>query len=133
MLKPKKSISSELERFDAVSQVVDDSRSWIELKDIVSLSGVSCKFCKEILGGMVASGLVGLKPNQDPKLPMGQIAYGKRSIVERDAKQRENASEFKLSKSIFALKPELLQGGTYQAYEAKSNQAMSLAMLSRRG
>ncbi len=43
MLQPKKSIHSELERFDAASQVVEESRSWIELRHIVSLSGVSLK------------------------------------------------------------------------------------------
>lgn len=132
MISPRNYIESEVERFDAVSQVIEDSRSWIELKHIVSLSGVSYKHCREILQRLIDSEIVGIKPNQDRKITAGEIAYGKRSVVERDAKQRESTSEFKFPKSIFALKPDLLQGKAYRAYEAKPNQAMPLAMLSRR-
>lgn len=133
MFTPRNYVEPEVERFDSVSQVIEDSRTWIELKHIISLSGVSLKHCREILNRLVASGAVSIKPNQDQKLPAGEVTYGKRRVAERDAKQRENTSEFKFSKSIFALKPELLHGGPHRAYEAKPSQAMSLAMLTRRG
>lgn len=133
MLFPRSHVTPEAARFDAVSQVIEDSRSWIELRHIVSLSGVSLKHCREILAKLVASGIVGIKPNQGQKIAMGEIAYGKRSLVERDARLRESASEFRISKSIFALKPDLLNhGGQHPTYQAKPNQSMTLAMLTRR-
>lgn len=122
----------DIERFDAVSQVVQESRSWIELKQIVSLSGVSLTQCKVILSKLIACGEVGTKVKQSIHSAHPILAYAKRSVVEAEERQRSANSAFKLAKSRFELWPELMDGKTHRVYNATPNQLPPLAMLSRK-
>lgn len=122
----------DLERFDAVSHVVQDSRTWMDLKQIVSLSGVSLTHCKVILSKLIECGEVSTKTKQSTSSPHAIHLYAKKSIGIAEERQQSANSVFKYAKSRFELRPELLDGKTHQIYAAKPNQLHSLAMLSRR-
>jgi len=131
MLTPRNYVEPEVERFDAVSQVIQESRSWIELKQIVSLSGVSLTHCKAILAKLISCGFVGAKVKQSTHSAHPVMIYAKQSVVEAEERQRSANSAFKHAKSRFQLWPELMDGKAYRPYTASPNALVPLAMLSR--
>ena len=118
-------------QFYSVSQVIQESRSWIDLKEIVILSDVPLSSCKVILAQLISSGVVGTKLKQITRSSKPALVYAKRSIVDLEEKQRNSDSAFKYAKSRFQLWPELMDGKTHRIYNVQPNQLLSLAMLTR--
>lgn len=118
--------------YEAVLSVVQDSRSWMELRQIASLSGVSMAKCRALLAHMVPKKLITSTLKTSARHPDGIEMYAKLCMAKCQAEHRQGENGFEIAKSRFELWPELMDGRTHRVYAAKPNQLHSLAMLSRR-
>lgn len=119
------------ERHENVSLTLEESRSWMDIKTIVTVSGVHINFCKHILQQLVDEGIIGQRVQPSVNNRVGTTLYAKTSLVKKYEAQQKAGTEFKDAKSRFQSIPHLRDGIQPKAYISKKNQHASLAMLSR--
>ena len=112
-------------------QVINDSRSWLNLKQIATMGDIPISKCKPIIAQLVAKGVVVKKVQTSRQFPEGVTLYAKKSLALKEAEQLKNPSDFKCAKSFFQCHPELLEGKTEPTYSARPSPLQSLAMLAR--
>lgn len=117
---------------NAILEVIQDARSWMDIKQIALLSDVSLGKCRILLPQLVAQECIGVKHQSSLRSPDGVTMYAKISIAKREDAQRSDQGEFKCAKSRFTCWPQLLEGKGGRPYIATQNQAKSLAMLARK-
>ncbi|MBU3602286.1 hypothetical protein [Polynucleobacter sp. AM-25C3] len=128
----KNSTDTNLIHYEAVLSVVREARSWLELRQIALLSGVSMAKCRALLAQMVTKKQITSTLKTSVRHPDGIEMYAKLCMAKCQAEQRQRENGFEIAKSRFELWPELMDGRTHRVYAAKPNQLHSLAMLSRR-
>lgn len=128
----KNSTDTNLIYYEVVLSVVQDARSWLELRQIALLSEVSMAKCRALLAQMVAKKQITSTLKTSVRHPDGIEMYAKLCMAKCQAEQRQGENGFEIAKSRFELWPELMDGRTHRVYAAKPNQLHSLAMLSRR-
>ena len=128
----KNSTDTYLFYYQAVLSVVQDARSWLELRQIALLSEVSMAKCRALLAQMVAKRQITSTIKTSVRHPDGIEMYAKLCMAKCQAEQRQGENGFEIAKSRFELWPGLIDGRTHRVYAAKPNQLHSLAMLSRR-
>ena len=128
----KNSTDTNLIYYEVVLSVVQDARSWLELRQIALLTGVSMAKSRALLAQMVAKRQITSKIRTSVRHPDGIEMYAKLCMAKCQAEQRQGENGFEIAKSRFELWPELMDGRTHRVYAAKTNQLHSLAMLSRR-
>jgi len=119
-------------RYHCILNVVQESKSWLDIEAVSSLCGLSSALCRPVLIQLVQDGMVGhrIKPNANS--PAGTVIYAKPSIA-RDYEVKHGATtEYKEAKSRFQLTPHALNGGSPKEYVTKVNQQPCLAMLVRK-
>ena len=122
----------ELDYFDAVSQVVQESKTWIDLKHISNLSGVPLARCRDILARLIDCGQISKKLKTSVAAPKGTIFYAKTSMALSEETQKNHASEFKHAISRFSSLTGPHDSKFPRAYVKQSNHLQSLAMLYRK-
>ena len=128
----KNSTDTNLIYYEVVLSVVQDARSWLELRQIALLSEVSMAKCRALLAQMVAKKQITSTLKTSVRHPDGIEMYAKLCMAKCQAEQRQGENGFEIAKSRFELWPELMDGRTHRVYAAKPNQLHALAMLSRR-
>jgi hypothetical protein len=121
-----KKINPSTREYEDVLLVIEESRGWVTLSDVATISAVSRAKCQVLLIQLVHSGKVFTKG-------VGTKAvYANHRIVSREKKAPIMNTEFRIAKALFEVHPELLSGKGLRPYIAKPYQTQALAMISRR-
>ncbi len=107
---------------------IERCSTWLELTDLVRLSGVSAPKCKIALPQLLEAGLIGIK-HQTTLRSSNEVAfYAKASLAKQEALTRHNSEDIRFAKSRFA-------GGKIneRQYQPDRQDLQSLAMLVRKG
>ena len=115
-----------------ILQIINDSATWLEIKQIARISEISQGRCKVVSEQLLAHGYIASKIKSGPQFPDGVTVYGNKRIAQREADQRESASGFRYAKSRFECRPEILEGNATRPYSPTQSQTQKLAMLSRK-
>lgn len=108
-----------------VLSVVQDSRNWMTLGEVASISDVSRAKCHILLKQFVSSRKISAK-----EMPSG-ISYASNLVAMREKKAPPMFTEFRMAKALFQVYPQLLRGKSLPPLVTKPSQAQSLAMLAR--
>lgn len=102
--------------------------TWLEINELVRLSGVSAPQCKIALSELLEAGLIGIK-HQTTLHSSNEVAfYAKASLAKQEMLTRHNSEDIRFAKSRFA-------GGKMneRKYQPAPQNLQSLAMLVRKG
>lgn len=117
---------------ETLLRIIEESRSWLEIKQITLLSDISLAKCKALLPQLATQGLIATMHKSSPRQPDGTLMYAKLSVAKSYATKRECKSGFEHAKSRFECWPGLLEGKNIRPYHAQPSQLKSLAMLARK-
>lgn len=118
------------ERYEAVLCTINDCKTWLNLKQVVAISGVTKGSCNKIIGQLLCNGVIAERTISDSKSANALKIYANLKLAQKEARQRELNSEFLQAKSAYSVSHTLAKRKQSRGF-TPSNPLKDLAMLSR--
>lgn len=121
---------TQAERYEAVLSTINDCRIWLNLKQIVAISGVTKGSCSKIIGQLLCDEAIAERTISDTKSSNPLKIYANLKLAKKEAKQRELNSDFLQAKSAYSVNHALAQRNQSRGF-IPGRPLKDLAMLCR--